>query len=150
MAAQGVLLLAVLYGKWRGVSTDHAFAYVATHARQELWMGTVLPYLDSWVDESTTWQVALQNLIEPFIFKQHDRIMYEKGKLDSCWLERREGRIIKVQDYDPVWRSSRHLNAVRIMRDLGLVRFGNENGLSLTARGKKILERSLKHSHGTT
>lgn len=150
MAAQGVLLLAVLYGKWRGVSTDHAFAYVATHARQELWMGTVLPYLDSWADESTTWQVALQDIIEPFICKQHDRIMYEKGKLESCWLERREGRIIKVQDYDPVWRSSRHLNAVRIMRDLGLVRFGDENELSLMARGKKILERSLKHSHGTT
>jgi hypothetical protein len=150
MAAQGVLLLAVLYGKWRGVSADHAFAYVATHARQELWMGTVLPYLDSWADESITWQVALQNIIEPFIFKQHDRIMYEKGKLDSCWLERREGRIVKIQDYDPVWRSSRHLNAVRIMRDLGLVRFGDESDLSLTARGRKILERSLKHSHGTT
>jgi hypothetical protein len=150
MAAQGILLLAVLYGKWRGVSTDHAFAYVASHARQELWMGTVLPYLDSWADKSITWQAALQNIIEPFIFKQHDRIMYEKGKLDSCWLERREGRILKVQDYDPVWRSSRHLNAVRIMRDLGLVRFGDENELSLTAQGKKILERSLKHSHGTT
>lgn len=150
MAAQGVLLLAVLYGKWRGVSADNAFAYVAAHARQELWMGTVLPYLDSWMDESTTWQTALQNIIEPFIFKQHDRIMYEKGKLDSCWLERREGRIVKVQDYDPVWRSSRNLNAVRIMRDLGLVRFGDENDLSLTAQGRKILERSLKHSHGTT
>ncbi len=150
MAAQGVLLLAVLYGKWRGVSADHAFAYVATHARQELWTGTVLTYLDSWADESTTWQTALQNIIEPFIFKQHDRIMYEKGKLDSCWLERREGHIVKVQDYDPVWRSSRHLNAVRIMRDLGLIRFGDENDLSLTAQGKKILKRSLEHSHGTT
>lgn len=150
MAAQGILLLAVLYGKWRGVNADHAFAYVATHARQELWAGTVLPYLDSWTDKDLTWQVALLNIIEPFIFQQHDRIMYEKGKLDSCWLERREGRVVKVQDYDPVWRSSRHLNAVRIMRDLGLVRFGDENELSLTAQGRKILERSLKHSHGTT
>ena len=150
MAAQGVLLLAVLYGKWRGVNADHAFAYVATHARQELWAGTVLPYLDGWVDGAMTWQAALQNVVEPLIFQQHDRIMYEKGKLDSCWLERREGRIVQVQDYDPVWRSSRHLNAVRIMRDLGLVRFGDDCELSLTAQGRKVLERSLKHSHGTT
>lgn len=150
MAAQGVLLLAVLYGKWRGVDADRAFAYVAAHARQELWMGTVLPHLDSWANETTTWQTALQNLIEPFIFKQHDRIMYEKGKLDSCWLDRREGRIIKVQDYDPVWRSSRHLNAVKIMRDLGLAHIGDECELSLTTQGRKILERSLKHSDGTT
>lgn len=149
MAARGSLLLAVLYGKWRGVSADHTFAYVAAHARQELWAGTVLPYLDAWADEGLTWRAALQKIVEPFIFQQHDRIMYEKGKLDSCWLERREGCVVRVQDYDPVWRSSRHLNAVRIMRDLGLVRFGDESELSLTARGKKVLERSLKHSHGT-
>lgn len=149
IAARGVLLLATLYGKWRGAANDYALSYVATRAGQDLWVGSVLPYLDCWLEESVTWDTALRTLIEKFVLEQHDHIMYEKGKLESCWLDRTEGRIVKVQDYEPVWRSSRHYNAVRIMRDLSLVRINNIGEVAITAQGRKTLEKALTQSHGT-
>jgi hypothetical protein len=147
--ARAVLLLATLYSKWRGAGQDLAFNYVSTRAGQDLWAGSLLPSLDRWLDARPTWEEALRELIEVFILNQHDRVMYEKGKLDSSWVQRAGGRVLKEQDYKRVWRSSRHLNAVLIMRDLGLVRLFEGQKTSITAQGRKVLDQALRLSHGT-
>lgn len=147
--ARAVTLLATLYVKWRGAGRSLAFNYVAERAGQDLWAGSLLPSLDRWLDEGLTWEEALRELIEVFVLNQHDRVMYEKGKLDSCWLQRVGGRVVKEQDYAPAWRSSRHLNAVLIMNDLGLVRVSDEREISVTPEGRKVLKRALRSSSGT-
>ena len=147
--ARAVMLLSTLYVKWRGAGESLAFNYVAERAGNDLWAGSLLPSLDRWLVEGLTWGEALRELVEVFVLNQHDRVMYEKGKLDSCWLQRAGGRIVKEQDYAPAWRSSRHLNAVLIMHDLGLVRLSGEREVSVTPAGRKVLARALRSSSGT-
>ena len=74
------------------------------------------------------------------------RIMYEKRRLDSCWLRRTEGRIFKDQDYEPVWRASRFYNSVRIMNDLDLIRIDAEKSLILTSQGRKLVSKILSQA----
>ncbi|MCA1564353.1 MAG: hypothetical protein LC803_01590 [Acidobacteria bacterium] len=139
--AKAILLLGVIYGKWRGVAYDQALHHVKSKAGDELWAGKVLPELDIWLDTETTWADSLEFLIELFVLEQHDRIMYEKRRLDSCWLHRAEGKIFKDQDYHPVWRASRFLNSIKIMADLGLINISKEKNLSLTKQGQALIER---------
>lgn len=141
--AVSVLLLACLYGKWRGVKSDIGCSYVAQHAGHELWMGYVIPHIDTWLKKETTWTDTLHFMIESFIVNQHDRIMYEKRRLDSCWLSRTEGKIVKEQDYGPKWRSSRHNNAVTILRDLGFVKIDADKKLSITKDGRRMLQKVM-------
>lgn len=142
-ASRAILMLSVLYGKWRGMESDAGFGYVATHAGSELWIGTSLSDLDVWLESETDWESTLQNLVSKWILDQHDRIMYEKRRLDSCWVRRAEGRIFKDQDYGPRLRSSRHYNAVSILRDLGLLEIDGDGHILLTDEGAKILEKVL-------
>jgi hypothetical protein len=139
-----VLLLSCIYGKWRGVKNDIGCSYVVQNSGHELWMGAVIPFLDTWLKKDTTWHEILHLMIEEFVINHHDRVMYGKGKLESCWLSRIEGKIIKEQDYDPRWRSSRHRNAVTILRDLGFVEIDEDMLISITKDGRKILQRVLK------
>jgi hypothetical protein len=142
--AIAMLLLSCIYGKWRGIKSDIGCSYVVQHAGHELWMGFVIPYLDSWLKKETTWADTLRYMIESFIINQHDRIMYEKRRLDSCWLSRVEGKLVKEQDYDPKWRSSRHGNAVTILRDLGFVEIDSDDKkISITKDGRKILQQAM-------
>ncbi|MFP5265217.1 MAG: hypothetical protein ACLGJB_25300 [Blastocatellia bacterium] len=145
-AAQAMLLFTIIYGKWRGISRDPALKYVIKSAGNERWPGRVLPYLDRWLNPETTWTEALQELLEPFVLEQHDRIMYEKRGLDSCWLHRTEGRIFKDQDYEPVWRASRFYNSVNIMNDLGLIRINAEKHVNLTLQGQKLVNKILSQA----
>jgi len=144
-AAQAVLILGVLYGKWRGVKDDPAFYQVMTKAGPELCSATVFPFLDAWFDPAITWQDALGELLGRLVLDQHDRIMYEKRRLDSTWFSRSGGRILKDQDYEPHRRNSRFQNAVRILCDLGLLEMTDpEEGLRVTATGATQLEQILK------
>ncbi len=149
-AARGLLLLAVLYVKWKGIERDPALNYVGRRAEGGLWIGRIIPGIDSWFDPKITWKHVLPGLIEEFILNQHDRVMYDKGKLESCWLQRSSGRIIKEQDYKPRWRSSRHYNAVSIMHDLGLLKFDGENEVTITLQGRRILDKAVRLSNGST
>ena len=142
-AAVGIGLLAVLYSKWRGSGSEF-IRYIAPKAGSNLWIGTMLPSLDHWFRPGTTWHIALQRLIEVFILDQHDRIVYEKGRLESSWLHRLEGLVIKDQDYEPVDRSSRHWNCIMILRDLELLKIDSDGGISITTEGRGMLNRILK------
>lgn len=143
VAAKAVLLLAALYGKWRGMYQDGTMKSVEQTAGQEIWAKRVLSELDSWLGEDLSWTEALSNLIEEFALNQHDRIMYEKRKIDG-WLHRTGGKIIKDQDFRPTWRASRFLNAVKIMADLKLVDINDEKELMITSEGKDLLEKLSK------
>lgn len=143
-AARATLMLAVLYGKWRGITKDSAFMYVAHKANAELWTGQVLPFLDRWLEPSLTWAAALEPLLEQFVINQHDRVFYEKGNLRSVWLKRADRRIFKEQDYEPVWRNSRISNCVRIMADLKLVTIDEEKAVSITAAGTRLMKKLLQ------
>ena len=144
-AVRAMLILFVTYGKWRGLKHDVGFNYVAAHANNELWAGTLLQVLDKCLDSKISWDIVLHILIEHFIVNQHDRIMYEKRRLDSCWIHKIEERIIKEQDYAPRWRSSRHYNAVSIMSDLGLIDIDHKNNISVSNEGQQLLKRIMRN-----
>lgn len=144
MAAQAVLILSILYLKWRGIRNDIGFDYVDSHAAAELWTKPILFWLDCWLEEKASWSDILRIMIENYVLNQHDRIMYEKGRLNSCWLHRVESRILKDQDYSPRWRSSRHTNAVRILCDLGLLKTDEAGDIWITDEGKVVLKSSLE------
>ena len=74
--------------------------------------------------------------------------MYEKGRLDSCWIRRVDHRLFKDQDYTPTWRSSRHKNAVRILCDLDLLTNTDTGHLLLTSTGKQVLQMLLRDDYG--
>ena len=141
--AVGVALLGILYSKWRGAN-DEFIRYIGSRANDSLWAGNVLPALDRWLDATVTWHNAVRELIEQFILVQHDRVMYEKGRLESCWLRRVEGRILKDQEYRPVFRSSRHGNCVSILSDLGLLRISARGEISIAPDGRQMLARVLR------
>ena len=145
-AARAVLLSAVLYGKWRGIKDNDGLNYVSHKAGKELWTLPFLSVIDTWLDTRTTCSDTLETIISYCVLNQHDRVMYEKGRLDSCWLSINNDRIFKEQDYQPKWRASRHLNAISILRDLCLVKFDSEEYISMTRKGKAILDKILKDS----
>ena len=140
--AVAVSLLAILYAKWGGLATDVA-RYVTSKAGIELHFGTVRPYIDGWFNKDGSWADAIAPILSDLIFDQHDRIMYEKGKLESCWLHRMEGRVFKDQDYFPTYRSPRTDNSVSILTDLGLLASDVDNQLAVTPRGNSILGRLI-------
>lgn len=139
-AAKAVLLLAALYGKWRGMYQDGTMKSVEQTAGQEIWAKRVLSKLDTWLQKDLSWTDALNDLIEEFVLNQHDRIMYEKRKIDG-WLHRTNGKIIKDRDFKPTWRASRFLNAVKIMADLKLVDINDKKELTITIDGQKLLKK---------
>jgi hypothetical protein len=147
-AALAVAILAVLFAKWRNYS-DRFSQYIFNNAGQNLCAPPVLNSIDEWLEPSLSWQVALMHLIEPFILQQHDRVMYEKGKLESCWFHWVDGKIVKDQDYSPGFRASRHWNCVMIMTDLGLLNIDDKGGISVTAEGRGVLSRLLKDHDAT-
>lgn len=142
--AKGLFLLAILYGKWRGANIDPGFLCIAQRAGTELWIGKVFPYLDAWFDKQCSWKESLKIFISNLILDQHDRVMFEKRNLESCWLHRIESKIVKDQDYFPAWRLSRHNNAFGILQDLRLIQDDQHGCTSLTAEGKRILKRILE------
>lgn len=143
-AAIAVLLLSCLYAKWRGIQDDIGCTYVIQSAGHELWMGSVIRCLDDWLKKDFTWAEAFRFMINNFVINQHERVMYEKKRLDSCWLNYVDGKVIKEQDYGPRWRSSRHKNAVTILRDLGLVAVSTDMQITITRDGSDILQKVMK------
>jgi hypothetical protein len=137
--AKYISLLIIIYAKWRGLTDDLGFSFVSNHAGRELWTGSVLGEIDGWFDPSFTWENALSIFINNFILDSHDRVLYEKKRLDSCWLHRQENRIHKDQDYGPRWRSSRHMNVVSILKDLNLLLVNESNSISITKEGESVL-----------
>ncbi|MGA9769905.1 MAG: hypothetical protein WBV94_12750 [Blastocatellia bacterium] len=140
-ASRSMLLLAIIYGKWRGIRDNIGFQDITAQVGSQLWVGVAFPYLDNWLDGEATWAEALQTALEVFVLSQHDRIRWERKRLDSCWMHREGESLVKDQDYQPRWRSSRHWNAVNILQDLGLLRTSNDGGISITADGEHILKK---------
>jgi hypothetical protein len=58
-----------------------------------------------------------------------------------------DGQLTKDQDYRPVFRSSRHPNCVRILRDIGFLKIADDE-ISITTDGRRALARILS-SDGT-
>jgi hypothetical protein len=146
LAARSCLTLAALYSKWRGIAHDSAYRDLRGRCGPELSAHSVLPQLDRWCDRALTWTDFLKHFVAE-IAHHHDRVMYEKGRLESCWMHQQDGRLVRDQDYQPYYRSSRHDQAVEIRADLGLVRLitsGSETSLRLKSQGKKVLSQALR------
>ncbi len=140
--AVAVSLLAILYSKWAGLKTEVS-KIVSSQAGGELHAELVLPYVGEWFSANLTWQQAIEPIVSGLILDQHDRVMYEKGKLESCWLHRREGRVVKDQDYSPNYRSPRSENSIWILKDLGLLAVSTNKELTVTARGNTLMRKAL-------
>jgi hypothetical protein len=139
--AVALSVLAMLYAKWAAMNAVVP-AIIREKAGGELAMWSVFPFIGDWFSDQATWTTVLQPIISEFVLNQHDRVMYGKGKLESCWLHTVGGRVIKDQDYSPVYRSSRCENSMSILKDLGLIE-RKAGKLSLTKRGATVLGKVL-------
>lgn len=139
MAADAIVLLAVLYAKWRSASDDKGIRTISEHAGNELWAWTFFNEMDGWLG-AADWKDLLRELVRDHILRRHDQTMYLKRRLDSCWLHQHEGRLVKDQDYEPAWRSSRHKSALSILNDLGLLNINQNNVVTITREGQKLLK----------
>ena len=139
-----MLLLLLLYGKWRGRNDEDALLRVADEAKEELWLGTTFPWLDAWLAEQLDWRQAAEWLLE-WTAMRHDQVKFQKRKLDASWFELANGRFVKQQDIVPGFRASRHGNATTVLQDLGLIiHAGLDQPLLLTARGKQVLNEVIQ------
>ncbi len=138
-------ILTMLYAKWSGMNQGLA-ASIREESLGELTMWRAFPYINGWFSEQATWESVLKPIIEDFVIDQHDRVMYGKGKLESCWLhlDKGTGRVVKDQDYSPVYRSSRCENATSILIDLGLLQRTTEKNVLITNRGAEVLRKVLR------
>jgi hypothetical protein len=142
-AAKYISLIAVLYLKWRGNTNDPGLVYLSNHVGHEVWIGSVFSEVDKWFDSSTKWTDTLSRIINLYILDQHDRVMYKKRRLDSCWLHRYENRVFKDQDYGPRYRSSRHRNVISILSDLNLLSVNKDNEVLMRTEGQLLLKKLL-------
>lgn len=142
-AAWSCLLFAVLYSKWRHETGDHAYVDVMAHAGNELTAATIFGLLDTWHNTTMTWEIAVRSLVQDIVINQHDRVMYSKGRLESCWLHPDEDRFVQDQDYGPYLRPPRHRQAINILVDLGLVQKLEDEQLVLTAAGHAVCNRLI-------
>jgi len=141
---RAMLLLALLYGKWRGRNDEDALLRVADEAKGELWMGTTFSWLDAWQAEQLDWRQAVERLLE-WVAMRHDQVKFQKRKLDASWFELANGRFVKQQDIVPGFRASRHGNATTVLQDLGLIKHaGLDEPLLLTARGEQVLNEVIQ------
>jgi len=104
-AANALALAAILYGRWRN-GDDDAYQALQVHAGRDLWAGTLLPALirgGAMIDL----EGSDRRLYQTFIIDRHDQVMYEKHRLDSCWLHGRTGGH-QGPGLRAFFRSSRH------------------------------------------
>jgi hypothetical protein len=136
---RAVILLALLYGKWRGQSGDAAFDEVAVKAAKDLWLGTMFPWIDSWIGERLSWRTAVERLLN-WMLRRHDLVKFRKRNLEASWFEVADGRWLKQQDIVPSFRASRHRNAVTILQDLAFIEHSKlDEPLVLTNESRRVL-----------
>jgi hypothetical protein len=141
---RATVLLALLYGKWRGRNDEDALLRVADEAKNELWLGTIFPWLDDWQAGQMDWRAAVAHMLA-WIAMRHDQVKFQKRKLDASWFELANGRFVKQQDIFPGFRASRHGNATTVLQDLGLIKHaGLDETLQLTARGGHVLNEVIR------
>ncbi|MCA9642676.1 MAG: hypothetical protein KC492_18395, partial [Myxococcales bacterium] len=144
-AARAIGLLVTLYAKWRVSAGDEAAADLSIKFGREMWIGNVLPQMDSWWQGSLDWPIALRFLINDLIVPQHDRVMYSKGRLDRSWLHHEHGLIVKLQESKVEFRSSRHVQSANMLWDLGLIKWDPDTDqITLTAEGERVRSRALE------
>jgi len=137
---RSLVLMALLYGKWRGREDDPVLPLVADQAKSKAWLGTTFPWLDDWLVSCLDWRAAVARILE-WTTLRHDVIKFQKRKLDASWFELANGRYVKQQDLFPHFRASRHGNAATVLMDLGLIKYGGlDDPLKLTPRGRQVLD----------
>src|ERR1019366_3727673 len=117
---RSMLLLALLYGKWRGRNDEEVLLRVAEGAKKDAWLGTTFPWLDEWLTGGVDWRAAVARILE-WTTMRHDIIKFQKRKLDASWFELANERYVKQQDLVPHFRASRHGNATTVLQDVGLI-----------------------------
>jgi hypothetical protein len=141
---RAILLIAILYGKWRGHRDDDIFIQIEKKANSEIWLGTLFIWIDAWHNEQLDWRTAIEQLLERIILR-HDQVKFQKRKLEASWFEYSHGRIIKLQKIIPKFRQSRHGSATTILQDLGLIKHsGLDQSLELTAKGESVLRKVIQ------
>jgi hypothetical protein len=136
---RALVLLALLYGKWRGEDEDEAFGLVQEKAAGELWLGTILPWIDGWIGNRLDWRTVIAQLLD-WMLHRHDSVKFQKRNLEASWFEVADGRWIKQQDLTPSFRASRHRNAVTILQDLAFIdHLPLDDTLLLTSEGRRLL-----------
>lgn len=141
--ARALPTLALLYAKWRDGSDDGAWRSVMPMVGAELAPMSLLPRVDAWLEPTRSWREVVRSLLE-LVIANHDRIMYEKGRLEACWVHREGERLVHDQDYGLAFpaHASRHRSALGILVDLGLAAVDDEGRYGTTAEGEAVRQRA--------
>jgi|APLak6261679142_1056127.scaffolds.fasta_scaffold00003_150 hypothetical protein len=141
--ARALPTLALLFAKWRDGSDDSAWKSVRPMVGAELAPMSLLPRVDAWLKPTRTWSEVVRSLLD-LVVANHDRIMYEKGRLEACWVHREGERLVHDQDYGVAYpaHASRHRSALGILVDLGLARVDDDGTFGTTAEGEAVRQRA--------
>lgn len=116
---------------------EDAWIEVAQAAGNELWVASFVQHLFRYFQgPPRELKDYMEEVIEVFIVQRHDRVLFEKARLENQRIARRGSLLLYVDGINPAPHSSRLENAVSILRDLGLVEEIRDTGtLQLTADG---------------
>ncbi|MBZ4411230.1 hypothetical protein K8640_23740 [Myxococcus sp. XM-1-1-1] len=138
--AKAMSMLGTLYARWRDASDDPHWREVRSATGAELSAPLALALLDTWLAPGG-WREAARQLLE-MIAAHHDRVMYEKARLEACWLRREGNRYVFEQHYEAGQHQSRHRQSLRILVDLELVTRSESGEYTLSPTGRRVLART--------
>lgn len=141
--ALAMLILGLSFAKWGQFARgDHA-SVVAGMGPEEWGFVTGNGLWAHWHGRKVTWPEAIEELV-PIIYMQHERIRHSKGRLESQWLQSHQAKYTWVQEHRAFRRTSRSVNSLAIMADLGLLESLDKHELAVTKAGRRHLARHLK------
>jgi hypothetical protein len=133
-----IVLLALLYTKWRQARLAPLMTEHGSVDDDKLWARPVLEAMDDWLSDGTSWQQALERLVGVFVVRRHDIVALSKLRSRDAWLRHDVNRILYGEEYERTWHSSRHGNAVKILQDIGLLHKAADGTHCISGTGRKI------------
>lgn len=108
------------------------------YAGTDLWPGTLRDLVEEMGADATVQGVGAR-AIEHLVLRHHQRVLYEKRRLESAVFVRDGDRWHAEQLVEPRFTSSRLRNCVQILIDLGLLERVGDGGARPTADGVAVL-----------
>ncbi len=142
--ALSVLLLLTLYCRFNHCrGRDPRWMENAQRGDGELWFEVVARRIDDHLSKKANVAQFLVDLLDRDVLDGHERMRFERGKLDASWLERDGAMLTWQRDYRPPWRSSKMENCGTILEDLGLLHVDEDGLVEVAPRGAALRSRLL-------
>jgi hypothetical protein len=128
------------YGNWLAQAARDPFVDLVPPV---LIRGLVRRFGDWW---TRRWDEIATFIISRYVIQQHQSMSFEKTLAgDRCLLQVDGARVVASGSYDRIGiRNQRLPSALRILKDLGLLRDDDDGLTHLTAAGRRVLDENVR------